>query len=159
MKIISFTMVNNESEIIESFIRYNYNFIDEMVIIDNGCTDNTMQIIFNLIKEGYKISVYDESLEAYNQYRLDNKYLTKIIAEKNPDLIIPLDADEFLTADSNPRKLLEQLDLEKIHYVNWQWFVMTKKMILMNRLYHVECNIVLKNLFGIILMVNQLLNV
>ncbi|HFR3515724.1 TPA: glycosyltransferase family 2 protein, partial [Streptococcus suis] len=127
MKIISFTMVNNESEIIESFIRYNYNFIDEMVIIDNGCTDNTMQIIFNLIKEGYKISVYDESLEAYNQYRLDNKYLTKIIAEKNPDLIIPLDADEFLTADSNPRKLLEQLDLEKIHYVNWQWFVMTKK--------------------------------
>ncbi|MGC4431616.1 glycosyltransferase family 2 protein, partial [Streptococcus suis] len=82
---------------------------------------------FNLIKEGYKISVYDESLEAYNQYRLDNKYLTKIIAEKNPDLIIPLDADEFLTADSNPRKLLEQLDLEKIHYVNWQWFVMTKK--------------------------------
>ncbi len=54
MKIISFTMVNNESEIIESFIRYNYNFIDEMVIIDNGCTDNTMQIIFNLIKEDIK---------------------------------------------------------------------------------------------------------
>lgn len=32
-KIISITMVNNESEIIESFIRYNYNFLDEMVIM------------------------------------------------------------------------------------------------------------------------------
>ena len=33
MKIVSFTMVNNESEIIESFIRYNYNFLDEMYIM------------------------------------------------------------------------------------------------------------------------------
>ena len=77
MKIVSFTMVNNESEIIESFIRYNYNFIDEMVVIDNGCTDNTIKIVNELIKEGFKIKVYDESLEAYNQYRLDNKYLNK----------------------------------------------------------------------------------
>ena len=75
MKIVSFTMVNNESEIIESFVRYNYNFVDEMVIIDNGCTDSTIKIVRNLINEGFKITVYDESLEAYNQYRLDNKYL------------------------------------------------------------------------------------
>ena len=54
MKIISFTMVNNESEIIESFIRYNYNFVDEMVIIDNGCTDSTIKIIRKLIGEGFK---------------------------------------------------------------------------------------------------------
>lgn len=127
MKIISFTMVNNESEIIESFIRYNYNFVDEMVIIDNGCTDNTIQIVYLLIEEGYKITVYDESLEAYNQYRLDNKYLNKIISEKKPDLILPLDADEFLTADSHPRELLEELDLNKVHYVNWQWFVMDER--------------------------------
>ena len=51
MRITSFTMVNNESEIIESFIRYNYNFVDEMVIIDNGCTDNTIQIVYHLIEE------------------------------------------------------------------------------------------------------------
>ena len=87
MKIVSFTMVNNESEIIESFIRYNYNFIDEMVVIDNGCTDNTIKIVNELIKEGFKIKVYDESLEAYNQYRLDNKYLNKIINELTADLI------------------------------------------------------------------------
>ena len=49
MKIISFTMVNNESEIIDSFIRYNYNFVDEMVIIDNGCTDSTIEIVSKLI--------------------------------------------------------------------------------------------------------------
>ena len=127
MKIISFTMVNNESEIIESFIRYNYNFVDEMVIIDNGCTDSTIKIINLLIQEGYKITIYDESLEAYNQFRLDNKYLDKIINEKEADIILPLDADEFLIADGNPREELEKLDLNKIYYVNWQWYVMTKE--------------------------------
>lgn len=74
MKIILFTMVNNESEIIESFIRYNSNFVDKMVIIDNGCTDNTMEIVHLLQNEGYKIDTYDESLQPYDQFRLDNKY-------------------------------------------------------------------------------------
>ena len=127
MKIISFTMVNNESEIIESFIRYNYNFVDEMVIIDNGCTDSTIKIIRKLIGEGIKITVYDESLEAYNQYRLDNKYLTKIANEKNPDIILPLDADEFLTGNTNPREVLEGLSLDRIYYITWRWYVMTKE--------------------------------
>lgn len=126
MKIVSFTMVNNESEIIESFIRYNYNFVDEMVIIDNGCTDSTIKIVRNLISEGFRITVYDESLEAYNQYRLDNKYLNKIINEIKPDIILPLDADEFLTGDSNPRDILERLELDSIYYVTWRWYVMTK---------------------------------
>ena len=127
MKIISFTMVNNESEIIESFIRYNYNFVDEMVIIDNGCTDSTIKIIRKLIGEGFKITIYDESLEAYNQYRLDNKYLTKIANEKNPDIILPLDADEFLTGNTNPREVLEGLSLDRIYYITWRWYVMTKE--------------------------------
>lgn len=127
MKIVSFTMVNNESEIIESFIRYNYNFIDLMVIIDNGCTDNTINIIYNLINEGYNIIVYDESLEPYNQFELDNKYLNKIIKDFSPDIIIPLDADEFLTGDENPRNILEQLSLNKIYYIYWQWFIITEK--------------------------------
>lgn len=128
MKIVSFTMVNNESEVIESFIRYNYNFLDEMYIIDNGCTDNTINILRNLINEGYKIVIYDESLEAYDQFRLDNKYLTKIIEESNPDIIIPLDADEFIISDhKNPRQELEKLSLDRIYYINWQWYVMTEK--------------------------------
>lgn len=36
-----------------------------MYIIDNGCTDNTIKILQNLISDGYKIVIYDESLEAY----------------------------------------------------------------------------------------------
>lgn len=127
MNIVSLTMVNNEGEMIESFLRYNYNFFDQMVIIDNGCTDNTIDIIRNLITEGYKIKVFDESLETYNQFRLDNKYIKKIIKEMNPDIIIPLDADEFISGENNPRDLLENLSLDRIYYMTWRWYVLTDK--------------------------------
>lgn len=36
MKIVSITMVKNESDIIESFIRYTLNIVDEMIILNNG---------------------------------------------------------------------------------------------------------------------------
>lgn len=127
MKIISFTMVNNESEIIESFIRYNSNFVDKMVIIDNGCTDNTMEIVHLLQNEGYKIDTYDESLQPYDQFRLDNKYLNIITNKDKPDILIPLDADEFLTGKDNPRKVIESLTLDQIYYVHWKWYVLTGK--------------------------------
>ena len=128
MKIVAFTMVNNESEIIESFIRYTANFVDSIVIIDNGCTDNTIEIVNRIKLEGkYDIHVFDESLEAYNQFRLDNKYLNYIIKNMQPDLILPLDADEFLTADTNPREILESLPLDRIYYINWRWYVLTGK--------------------------------
>nr|WP_281289974.1 glycosyltransferase family 2 protein [Oceanispirochaeta crateris] len=120
-------MVNNEGEMIESFIRYNYNFFDHMVIIDNGCTDNTIDIIQSLISEGYKIHVFNESLESYNQFRLDNKYIKKILNEIVPDIIIPLDADEFLSGIDNPRSLLENLSLDRIYYITWRWYVLSDK--------------------------------
>lgn len=125
MKIVSFTMVNNESEIIESFIRYNSNFVDKMVIIDNGCTDNTMEIVRLLQKEGYKIDTYDESLQPYDQFRLDNKYLNIITNKDRPDILIPLDADEFLTGKRNPREIIENLSLDQIYYMHWKWYVLT----------------------------------
>jgi len=38
-------------DIIESFIRYNLNILDGMIILDNGSTDNTLTILKNLKKE------------------------------------------------------------------------------------------------------------
>ena len=44
-KIFSISMVKNEMDIIESFVRYNANILDGMIILDNKSTDDTVKIL------------------------------------------------------------------------------------------------------------------
>ena len=114
MKIVSMTMVGNERDIIESFVRYNSNFVDEMLLIVSNSIDNTLQIINNLIVEGYKIILRDDSIFLYEQRYVENKYMKFLARYDDIDLIVPLDADEFLAGSDNPRSILESLSMEYI---------------------------------------------
>lgn len=125
MKIVSMTMVGNESEIIESFVRYNSNFVDEMLLIMSGSVDNTLQIIEKLIEEGYPIILKDESLLSYEQRYVENKYLRYLANLEDVDLIVPLDADEFIfSKEENPRDILEKLSLNRVYKTAWKSYVM-----------------------------------
>lgn len=127
-KILSYTILNNESDIIESFVRYNMTYIDKMIILDNGCTDSTIDILDLLKKEGYDIEIFDESLIDFEQYQIMNYYLRYLCENYKSDLIIPLDSDEFLMSDSrNVREILEEIPLDTVYEVNWRTFVMDKR--------------------------------
>ncbi len=39
------TMVRNEEDIIETFVRYHSGAVDRMIIVDNGSTDRTPEIL------------------------------------------------------------------------------------------------------------------
>lgn len=124
-KVISYTILNNEQDVIESFVRYNMTYIDKMIILDNGCTDNTILILNKLIKEGYDIEIFDESLISFEQFQIMNKYLRKIVKDYESDIIVPLDSDEFLMCDNeNVRNVLERISLDTVYKVNWRTFIM-----------------------------------
>lgn len=124
MKIKSFTMIGNECEIIESFVRYNSHFIDEMTFIfDTGCVDTTLEILRRLQKEGYPILLMDESLVSYEQKAIENKYMRILASDTDTDIIIPLDADEFISASENPREALEKLNMDKVYQMEWKNYV------------------------------------
>ncbi len=127
-RIISYTILNNEADIIEAFVRYNMCYIDKMIIIDNGCTDATIDILRLLMNEGYDIDIYDESLIDFEQYRIMNYYLRLLSERYKSDIIIPLDSDEFLMSDTgNVRNILEKLSLEVVYRLRWRTFVMDKR--------------------------------
>ena len=121
-KAISITMVKDEEKIIESFVRYNNYYFDQMVIIDNGCTDKTMDIVWKLKEEGYPLLVYNESYVDYEQAMIENKYLQKVAKEQDVDWIVPLDADEFFYADS--KNIWDELMENNIYYVYWKTYVL-----------------------------------
>lgn len=115
-KIASATIVKNECDIIEEFVRYNCNFIDEMYIIDNMSTDSTLEILLKLREEGLPINLF-----RYNSYRFDQGHnLTKlqnlIREEHNIDYIIFMDADEFISAKSKNEFISILSEEEHLYY-------------------------------------------
>ena len=59
-KILSISMVKNEEDIIESFVRYNINIFDGIIILDNGSTDDTLKILKQLQKEGLSLIILED---------------------------------------------------------------------------------------------------
>ena len=121
-KIFIISQVKNEADIIESFCRYNLTYSDGMLIRDNESSDNTKDIIQNLINEGL-------SIFWINDVRGKNNFAKKAIDKYNADLIIPLDADEFLyhTDGINPRETLEKLDETKEYQAIWRTYIYEKE--------------------------------
>ncbi|ENU81550.1 hypothetical protein F975_00158 [Acinetobacter sp. ANC 3789] len=58
-------MVKNEEDIIENFIRWNMKFLDSLYIIDNNSTDGTVDIINQLISEGFNITLWVDNTLAH----------------------------------------------------------------------------------------------
>ena len=67
-KIITLTMIKNESDIVETFVRYTMNFASKMIFIDNGCVDGSIEILKELIKDGFDLEIFTEAHIFYEQY-------------------------------------------------------------------------------------------
>lgn len=96
-KVIAVAMVKNESDVIESFVRYNLRFVDELHIIEHKSDDNTPLILSLLQKEGLPVYVYDADDFAYSQSEMTTKLMHHCLHnDSSIDYCMPLDADEFI---------------------------------------------------------------
>lgn len=120
MKIASISMVKNEADIIESFVRHTLRIVDVMYIMDHQSTDNTWMLLQKLKSEGLPL-VLDRYMEtAYSQSAITTDLMWRSVKD-GADLVVPLDADEFIVSDvpdftaKDCRMLLETLDMELLH--------------------------------------------
>lgn len=128
MRIFGISLVKNEEDIIESFVRYNLLIMDHLLIIDNGSTDGTLDILESMIASGLPISVTSD-IGDYNQIMIMNHALLEVMHGQYgaiPDFIIPIDADEFLVAEQNgvsPRDIIQNLDHDTLHKILWRTYI------------------------------------
>ena len=125
MKIVSITSIKNESDIIESFVRYHLNIVDFMIFLNSGSTDDTLNILNSLIDENLPIVVIegDGYFEPYVKY---NYLLNLAINDYGADVICPLDCDEFIIAKSgNPRDIIVNIPENSYYKLKWKTFVPT----------------------------------
>ena len=107
MRIAAVARVMNEDDIIEAFVRHTLAYADHILLLDNGSTDRTMEILAALRAEGLKLTV----LQARAPIHYEVQYNTLLYHTANqaftPDWVLHLDADEFLdTRAADPRERL-----------------------------------------------------
>lgn len=97
MRLVAVSVVKNEADVIEAFVRHTAALVDHHLIFDHASTDGTREILFALQQEGLALSLFtDDALLNLQQHR--SNHLARLAAlEHAADWIVPLDADEFLT--------------------------------------------------------------
>lgn len=110
-KIAAISMVKNEADIIEGFVRHTLEFADLMIVADHQSTDATGEILKALQAEGLPLVVKKYAGAGQDQAEVLTVLLKQSISKYMADIIVPLDADEFLLVTekgSGVRDILQQ---------------------------------------------------
>jgi hypothetical protein len=120
------SMVRNESDIIELFLKINLRVFDHAFIIDHCSQDGTIEILKKLKYKIPKIEIFSYGKIEYHQSEVMTK-MVRMVARKNIfDYIVPLDADEFIYPNDhkNIRAILdEQLQTNEAGLIPWETYV------------------------------------
>ena len=88
--VVGISIIKNEEDVLETFIRHNLNYLDFLVLADNGSTDNSRKIINKLIQEGFKLCVIDDYKMAHNQNNKMTNFYRRVATLLFPEFIVPM---------------------------------------------------------------------
>lgn len=123
MQVVTLSWVRNESDIIETFVRFHCSIVDKMVIIDHRSNDDTLDILNQLKRENLPIEVRSNRSNRHCQAEMISKLLKEFSNEF--DWLIPLDADEFVVSDFNLKQILNSLAIDKQYFLHWHNYSLT----------------------------------
>ncbi|MCC6932929.1 MAG: glycosyltransferase family 2 protein [Deltaproteobacteria bacterium] len=122
---VSISLVINEADIIEYFVRANLEYVDLMLIAVNPSADGTTEIIKKLIAEGLPIILWERPINYYDQISILSNLAWRIRDILNEATLVFLDADEIIRADS--RAAFEQdvaaIPTGHIGLIPWKTFI------------------------------------
>jgi glycosyl transferase family 2 len=99
------TMVRNEADVIETFVRHNLRTLDGLAIVEHGSFDGTAEILAALAKEGLPLRIYSDREPSFQQSLRMTQVVRQTLRDQQADFVFGLDADEFLRVPR--RDLLE----------------------------------------------------
>ena len=100
---------------------------DQLLIVDHESSDGTGGVLAALVQEGLPVSVRAEHRAAQLQSEVMTELMREAFEAYGADVVLPLDADEFLVAESaalSCRKLLERLDTSYVYSLSWIRYVL-----------------------------------
>ena len=102
MKLIAISRVKDELDIIEPFIRHHAHYFDTHIVLDDGSSDGTYEVLQKLKLSGLPLVVIREPSVGYAQRQYMTNLLRLAVRDFDADWVMALDADEFLeTSDQS----------------------------------------------------------
>jgi hypothetical protein len=95
-KVWSVSMVRNEADIVEPWVRHNAAILDGMAIIDHGSIDGTLEILTALARERLPLVLIKSATPGYLQEQITTATARDVFRQTGADFVMPLDADEFV---------------------------------------------------------------
>ena len=96
MRIVAITRALNEADIIECFVRHTSAFVAHHVIMDDGSSDSTIDILAALKREGVPLTVHQSKSISYNESDTLTRLYRIACRTQAPDWVVCVDADEFI---------------------------------------------------------------
>jgi hypothetical protein len=96
--LVGISCVKNEIDVIEPFVRHTLARLDHLLVLDNGSTDGTLEVLRRLEREGLPIEVLEDRTSGYYQSRRMTMLMNRAVAEHGAAWVVPVDADELLMA-------------------------------------------------------------
>ena len=122
MRLVAISRIRNEADLVEAFIRHTATFVDLHLVLDNGSTDATSEVLRSLRAEGLPLVVRDDAIPGYRQVEQMNRLMVDA-AQHAASWVIPLDCDEFLDADGRDGLEAALVDDTRPALVRWRTFV------------------------------------
>lgn len=95
MRVVGVSRVLDEADIIEPFIRHHAALLDLHIVLDNGSSDRTLEILLALHGEGVALQVYQTQSPIFLEQAY-NTGLYRLALGEGADWVMFLDADELL---------------------------------------------------------------
>ncbi len=122
-RIVAISMVKNEADVIESFVRHGLLIADCLLVVDHDSTDGTGEILAQLQREGLPLEISGYAGAGHDQAEVMTGLMYRAIEEYGADIVIPLDADEFLVSPSGGsayvRRILQGLPATGVYQCQW----------------------------------------
>ena len=79
MRLVAVSIVKNEADIIEAFVRHTHAWVDHHLVFDHDSTDGTREILQALRAEGLPLELFtDDAIGKLQQYR--SNHLSRLAA-------------------------------------------------------------------------------
>ena len=100
MRMVAVCMVKDEEDVVEAFARHTLAVADHLVVFDHHSTDRTRHVLLQLKAAGLPLTVLTDDEFEYRQAARTTGLIRHAVRELDADWVLPLDADEFVQAES-----------------------------------------------------------